>query len=315
MADGCDRRPLDWVLMSNIRIWIGASAAIICSLGPAVLTPAQQTATPPANGEEIFVARCKSCHDPAVERAPGRLELAFRPRADIVTSLATGVMAPMAQGLSRPEIEAVALYLAPSPQFGPVGTDKMCATNGPIRASAFDWPSLGLDENSSRFQPNPGFRAAEVPRLKVKWAMSMAGGGQPTVIGDWLFITNRGGKFYALDARTGCVHWALEDASSRTTPMVIRSSISPSGWATFIGAGKRVLRAIDAQNGKEIWHSEPLENHMAAGLTGTPVVSGDQVFVPVSSGEEAVAMQPGYACCSFRGSLAALDLKTGATQW
>jgi polyvinyl alcohol dehydrogenase (cytochrome) len=315
MADGCDRRPLDWLLMSNIRIWIGAGAAIICSLGLAVLALAQQTPTQPANGEEIFVARCKSCHDPAVERAPGRLDLAFRPRADIVTAMATGVMAPMAQGLSRAEIEAVALYLAPGPQLGPAGTDKMCATNSPIQASAFDWPSLGLDENSSRFQPNPGFRAADVPRLKVKWAFSMAGGGQPTVIGDWLFITNRGGKFYALDAKTGCVHWAIEDASSRTTPMVMRSSISPSGWATFVGAGKRVLRAIDAQNGKEIWHSEPLENHMASGLTGTPVVSGDQIFVPVSSGEEAVAMQPGYACCSFRGSLAALDLKTGRKQW
>ena len=301
--------------MSNPRIWIGASTALFCSLGVAVLTLAQQAPDPPVNGEAIFIARCKSCHEPAVERAPGRLELAFRPRADIVTAMTTGVMAPMVQGLSRAEIDAVALYLAPGPQLGPAGTDKMCATNGPIQASAFDWPILGLDENSSRFQPNPGFRAADVPRLKVKWAFSMAGGGQPTVVGEWLFITNRGGKLYALDAKTGCVHWALEDASSRTTPMVIRSSISPSGWATFVGVGKRVLRAIDAQNGNEIWHSEPLENHMASGITGTPVVSGDQIFVPISSGEEAVAMQPGYACCSFRGSLAALDLKTGQKQW
>jgi polyvinyl alcohol dehydrogenase (cytochrome) len=118
-----------------------------------------------------------------------------------------------------------------------------------------------------------------------------------------------------LDAKTGCVHWAIEDASSRTTPMVMRSSISPSGWATFVGVGKRVVRAFDAQTGKEIWHSEPLENHIASGITGTPVVSGDQVFVPLSSGEEVVAMQPNYSCCTFRGSLAALDLKTGQKQW
>ena len=26
-------------------------------------------------------------------------------------------------------------------------------------------------------------------------------------------------------------------------------------------------------------------------------------------------MQPNYSCCSFRGSLAALDLKTGQKQW
>ncbi len=301
--------------MSQVRLSIAASAAIICSLSPAALTLAQQAATQAANGEEVFNARCKSCHDPAVERAPGRLQLAFRPRPDIITSLTSGVMAPMAQGLSRAEIEAVALYLAPGQQSGPAGTDTMCATNGPIQASAFDWPSLGLDENSSRFQPNPGFRAADVSRLKVKWAFSMAGGSLPTVIGDWLFVTNRGGKFYALDAKTGCVHWALEDAASRTTPMVIRSSMSPSGWVTFVGVGKRVVRAVDAQTGKEIWHSESLESHPAAGITGTPVVSGNQIFVPITSGEEPAAMQPGYACCTFRGSLVALNLKTGEKQW
>jgi len=300
--------------MSNGRIWIGASA-ILSMLGAAALTLAQESATQPANGQSVFNTRCKSCHEPAIERAPTRAELAFRSPGDIVTALTTGVMAPMAKGLSRPEIEAVALFLAPGQQLGASGADPLCATNGPIHAGASDWATLGPDENSSRFQPNPGIRAADVARLKVKWAFSMPGGGQPTVVGDWLFITNRGGKFYALDAKSGCVHWAIEDAPSRNTPMVIRSSISPSGWATFVGVGKRVVRAFDAQSGQEIWHSASLEDHPASFITGTPVVSGDQIFVPLSSGEEVVAMQPNYSCCTFRGSLAALDLKTGQKQW
>jgi polyvinyl alcohol dehydrogenase (cytochrome) len=299
--------------MSNGRIFIGASALLFI-LGAGALT-AQESATKAENGEAVFNTRCKSCHEPAMERAPTRAELAFRSPADIVAALTTGVMVPMAKGLSRPEIDAVALFLAPGQQLGAAGADKMCATNAPIQAGASDWAALGPDENSTRFQPNPGIRAADVPRLKVKWAFSMPGGGQPVVVGDWLFITNRGGKFYALDAKSGCVHWAIEDAPSRTTPMVIRSPISPSGWATFIGVGKRVLRAFDAQSGKEIWHSESLENHTASSITGTPVVSGDQIFVPLSSGEEVVAMQPNYSCCTFRGSLAALDLKTGQKQW
>src|SRR5882757_8859265 len=264
--------------MSNSRICIGASAVVTLVLG--VGAPmAQETAAKAENGESVFNAHCKSCHEPATERAPTRAELAFRSPGDIVTALTTGVMAPMAKGLSRPEIEAVALYLAPGQQLGAAGSDQMCANHGPIKASVSDWPALGPDENSSRFQPNPGITAADVPKLKVKWAFSMPGGGQPVVVGDWLFITNRGCKFYAWDAKSGCVHWAIEDASSRTTPMVIRSSISPSGWATFVGVGKRVVRAFDAQTGQEIWHSESLENHMASNITGTPVVSGDQIFV------------------------------------
>jgi polyvinyl alcohol dehydrogenase (cytochrome) len=301
--------------MSSLRIWSGAGGVITCALALAAIGLAQQTAPAEANGEAIFNARCKMCHEPALERAPGRNELALRPRPGIVTALTSGVMAPMAQGLSRPEIEAVAAFLTPGLQPGSGGADKMCAVNGPIKPSGSDWPSVGFDENSTRFQPNPGLKAADVPRLKVKWAFSMAGGGQPIVIGDWLFMTNRAGKFYALDAKTGCVHWAVEDAASRATPVVIPAAISPSGWATFVGVGNRVMRAFDAQTGKEIWHSDSLENHPAAGITGTPVVSGDRIFVPISSGEEVVAMQPGYACCSFRGSLAALDLKTGQKQW
>jgi polyvinyl alcohol dehydrogenase (cytochrome) len=301
--------------MGNSRFWIRAGSVLTCVLGLSALAMAEDSAPPPASGESVFNSRCKSCHDPAVERAPTRAELSFRSPADIVAALTTGVMAPMAKGLPRPEIEAVALYLAPGQQLGAAGADQMCATPGAIHAGASDWPALGPDENSTRFQPNPQIRAADVPRLKLKWAFSMPGGGQPTVVGDWLFITNRGGKFYALDAKSGCVHWAIEDAPSRNTPMVIRSSISPSGWATFVGVGKRVVRAFDAQTGIEIWHSESLDNHPASFITGTPVVSGNQLFVPLSSGEEVAAMQPNYSCCTFRGSLAALDLKTGQKQW
>jgi polyvinyl alcohol dehydrogenase (cytochrome) len=301
--------------MSTIRILISAATLSALAGGLSARAFAQQAAAPGPSGEAVFAARCKTCHEPAVERAPTRAELAFRAPADIVAALTTGVMAPMAKGLSQPEIDALALYLTPGQQLGSAGSDRMCTNHGPIKASASDWPALGPDENSSRFQPTPGIGAAEIPKLKVKWAFSMPGGGQPVVVGDWLFVTNRGGKFYALDAKTGCVHWAIEDASSRTTPMVIRSAISPSGWATFVGVGKRVVRAFDAQNGKEIWHSESLENHPASNITGTPVVSGSQLFVPLSSGEEVAAMQPNYSCCTFRGSLAALDLKTGRKQW
>ncbi len=298
--------------MQKARVFTGFTAGLaFLVIGP--LAIAQET-TQGANGETVFATRCKSCHEPALERAPTRAELAFRTPADVVAALTTGVMAPMAKGLSRPEIEAVALFVAPG-QLGTAGADQMCTSNGPINAGASDWPALGVDEYSSRFQPTPGIRSTAVPRLKLKWAFSMPGGGQPIVVGDWLFITNRGGKFYALDAKSGCVHWAIEDASSRTTPMVIRSAISPSGWATFVGVGKRVVRAFDAQTGKEIWHSESLENHTASNITGTPVISGDQIFVPLSSGEEVVAMQPNYSCCTFRGSLVALDLKTGQKQW
>src|SRR6185437_10183876 len=123
------------------------------------------------------------------------------------------------------------------------------------------------------------------------------------------------GKFYALDAKTGCVHWSVDDLVSRTTPMVVKSSISPSGWATFISQSDRLVRAFDAQTGKQIWKSAELESHPISVLTGSPVVAGDRLIVPISSIEEAAAMSKAYSCCTFRGSVAALDLKTGKLLW
>lgn len=289
-------------------------------------------AQPVPSGADIFAARCKSCHEPAVGRAPNRDDLARRPAGDIVSALSTGIMAPMAQGLSDADKAAVAAYLtAPAPRAerptgeempriaiktGPIGHDPKCAAAAPaIRPTAGDWASMGVDDRSSRFQRNPGLKAGDVPRLKLKWAFSMTGGGQPTVVGDWLFITNRSGKFYALDAKTGCVRWSVDNLVARTTPMVVRSKIAPSGWATFVGQSDRVVRAFDAQTGKELWRSPMLEDHKASLLTGTPVVFGDKLIVPISSIEEAAAMSKGYVCCTFRGSLAALDLKTGKLLW
>ncbi|CAN5233404.1 PQQ-binding-like beta-propeller repeat protein [soil metagenome] len=321
----------------SARAW--SLAALAAPFAAALLAPAAQAQTP---GATVWETRCKTCHEPAVGRAPSRTELSSRPQADIARALTSGIMAPMASGLSAADIQAVAAYVSPGaagdaagpghsvlatktqggvemPQIavntGPVGVEPMCKASPPITASAGDWASMGVDDRSSRFQRHPGLTAADVPNLKVKWSFAMPGGGQPTVVGDWLFVTNRSGKFYALDSKTGCIRWVVSDLVARTTPMVIRSAISPSGWATFVGQSNRVIRAFDAQTGKELWRSAELEPHPVSVLTGSPVVFGDRLIVPISSIEEAAAMSKTYSCCTFKGSVAALDLKTGKLLW
>jgi polyvinyl alcohol dehydrogenase (cytochrome) len=303
------------------------AAAVAATLGAALFVAggAGAQASQASNGEDVFNARCKSCHDPALERAPNRAALAaFRPE-QIVDALTNGVMKPMSAGMSDADKAAVAAYLTGSgaqtqtarrgAPTGSVGQDQMCATNPPIRETGSDWASVGVDAASRRFQRDPGLKASEVARLKLKWAFAMPGGGMPTVVGDWLFTTNRNGRFYALDAKTGCVRWVVTGVASRTTPAVAKSSISPSGWVVYEGERNRTVRAFDAQTGKELWKSPALESNPVAGITGAPLAVGDQVFVPLTSGEEGAGRQPTYPCCSFRGSIAALDAATGKLQW
>jgi polyvinyl alcohol dehydrogenase (cytochrome) len=291
--------------------------------GAFLATAGHPAAAQAPNGQALFAQRCAGCHDPAIDRAPNRADLGSRAPGDIVTALTTGLMVPMADGLTPTDKQAIAAFLtaaqtARGRPAAPATQDVMCAgANPPIQPTATDWTSWGIDAANTRYQPSPGLTANDVPKLKVKWAFSVRGGsyGQPTVIGDWLFFTTRNGGLYALDANLGCVRWKVEDAASRNTPMVVKSSISPSGWATYISVGNRVIRAFDAQTGKVLWDSPSLESHRSSNNTGTPVAYGDQIFVPIASGEEAATGQPGYSCCTFRGSLAALDARTGQVQW
>ena len=91
-------------------IWVAgaglaAGAAIVA--GAAMAQPAPDK----ARGEAIFKERCKECHEPAVDRAPTREELAAKTPSDIVTALTTGPMAPVAEGLTPEQKQAIAAYL------------------------------------------------------------------------------------------------------------------------------------------------------------------------------------------------------------
>src|SRR3981081_2506295 len=95
-ARKCDRGVVSVLL--RISLTAGALPAMLSSLS--VLAWAQSASAVPPRGEAVFNERCKSCREPAVERAPGRAELASYARSHIISALAAGVMAPMARDLS-----------------------------------------------------------------------------------------------------------------------------------------------------------------------------------------------------------------------
>jgi mono/diheme cytochrome c family protein len=93
-----------WVMAAVLAGAVVASAAV-----------GQTADSGKARGEAIFKERCKDCHDPAVERAPSREELAAKRPDQIVAALTTGPMTPVAEGLTPEEKQAVAAYLTAKP--------------------------------------------------------------------------------------------------------------------------------------------------------------------------------------------------------
>jgi mono/diheme cytochrome c family protein len=86
--------------------------AVVAALAVAVVgSPAVGQAPAAERGAAIFAERCKDCHDPGDDRAPPRAVLATKTPAEIVAALTTGPMAPVAEGLTPEDKQAVAAYL------------------------------------------------------------------------------------------------------------------------------------------------------------------------------------------------------------
>ena len=68
--------------------------------------------------------------------------------------------------------------------------------------------------------------------------------------------------------------------------------------------------ALDADTGEMLWCTT-VEDHSWVRMTGAPTVYQNRVYVPVSSFEENVRSSPDYPCCTFRGSVAVLNIATG----
>jgi glucose dehydrogenase len=84
--------------------------------------------------------------------------------------------------------------------------------------------------------------------------------------------------------------------------------------AVFFGDDGGAVYALDAQSGRLLWKTQA-DGHPLARIAGSPTLYRDRLYVPVASSEARAAESPQYACCTFRGSVVALDIGTGRTLW
>ncbi len=273
------------------------------------------------DGAGIYSKRCAACHDgPKQERMPTREEISKRAPEAIVAAMLSGAMMTQSVGLNQDDARAVALYLT-GKEIGSAGAQ---ATVGacPAGAKTFrltgaGWNGWSTDTVNTRYQDKPGLSAADVPKLKLKWAFGFpdttVAFAQPTIVGGRVFVGSGSGKVYSLDAATGCTYWSY-DAGIGVRSGVVVGQLPGGGLAAYFGDTHATLHAVDAVTGKGLWKLR-LDDHPVARITGAPVLYKDRLYVPVSSVEEASAMQSSYECCKFRGSVVALDASTGKQIW
>ncbi len=285
-----------------------------------VVPPENSAGLYPVSGEPIFKAKCAGCHEPALGRAPTRELLAGRSPEEVYDALTIGAMRTMAEGMTPAEIYGVVRFItgkSPVPQTAQGPDPNLCKTNGPLQPNGPQWNGWGRDLVNSRYQPKPGFSAADIPKLKVKWAFSYPGtkNTEPLVFGDRLFVASMGGKVYSLDAKTGCVHWRFDyRGGGRASMSLGKLASAPSGWALYFGDDRMYVHAFDAGSGKELW-SVHVSEHKVGRITGSPALYNGVLYVPLSASEESQGNVGAYGCCTFIGTVVAVDAKRGKILW
>jgi len=214
----------------------------------------------------------------------------------------------------------------------------------PVALGSAQWNGWGRGVENTRYQPEPAIRATDVARLALKWAFGYPGNsvlGQPTIVDGRVFVASSTGRVYALDARSGCTYWSFDAAAGVAgaiaiaelgAPRVIAPKKVKRGRrgkrgqtnahlevqkppsAAFFGDERGTVYAIDAEKGTLLWKTQ-VDSHPLARIRGTPTLYLDRLYVAVGSSEAQAAKTPGYACCTFRGSVASLDIATGRMLW
>ena len=294
-------------------------------------TSAEQLAGQATAGEEhpgygIFVDNCASCHMGGVERAPHLTALNMMPFESLLLSMQTGLMRTQSEALSEDEKRLVAEYLGGPPTSEPAALPEQCTGT----EAEFDYgqPPLalgwGIDRENTHFidAETAGLAAADVPRLTFKWAFAYPNAtrarSQPSFAGGALVVGSQDGTVYALDAKTGCIRWTFKASAE------VRTGITFSQWTAgevpedpplaYFADLMSWVYAVNAVTGDLVW-SQKVGLHPNATTTAQPVLFEGVLFQPVSSLEVVPAIDPDYPCCNFRGSIVALDGRTGAQKW
>jgi polyvinyl alcohol dehydrogenase (cytochrome) len=237
----------------------------------------------------------------------------------VVSGLFLLVLAVVVFATLRPTARPKLLQTSPE-----MPAQAFCSTKDSVFDKPFAgsyWNGWGVDLNNRRSQPGnmAGLPADQVGRLKLKWAFGVPAVtdvlAQPTVAGGRLFFGTITGRVYSIDAGSACIYWEFDAGA----PVHTAISIGPADgrWVAYFGDSRAKgahVYAVDAVTGRLIWKTT-VDDSRFSGISGSPVLASGKLYVPVTSDEDAQAVNSAYQCCLFRGSLVALDAVTGKTVW
>ncbi len=276
-------------------------------------------------GAPLYQENCAGCHQGGVYKAPHRTWLEMMTPSMLFSAMNDGMMQAQAAHLSREQRQQIAEYLSRQKLDSAAADPMPPRCEGAAARFDMDRPPapVGWGHDTSRFVPaaNAGLTAADVPKLRLKWAFAfpnaMRARSQPAIGLGAVFVGSKDGTIYAFDLDTGCVRWTYQAKAEVRTAIVLDNwtkGQAPARPLLYFGDVLARAYALDMRTGAEVWITK-VDDHSSATITGSPALHAGRLYVPVSSLEVTAPADPSYPCCTFRGAVAALDAATGQPVW
>jgi polyvinyl alcohol dehydrogenase (cytochrome) len=225
--------------------------------------------------------------------------------------------------LSNQDIRQVAHYLTGKQvqENKQKSTQFLCEDGSQLikASSKASWTGWGGAQGNQRFQAQETIlNTGNVGDLKLKWAFGFPETtrvrSQPTVTASMVYIGSQEGTIYALDADIGCVRWTFDAGTEVRGAIKLHTHPTDGRSILVFGDTKANAYSLDANTGAMLWKTK-IHEHILATVTGSVNADQDKVYVPVSSSEVVPSARSEYECCTFRGSLVAVNLIDGSIAW
>jgi polyvinyl alcohol dehydrogenase (cytochrome) len=297
-----------------------AAASGICAANLA----AQEVQAKP-DGEALFKEHCSMCHvsgGAKGNQAPAIEVLAQKTQEEILRALESGPMVIYGNRMVETERRAIAAHLSSNTaNSAALSMANLCATKQPITTSGLlhpeNWNGWGVDVVNSRYQAHTSVGAESVAGLRLKWAFGIPDAssafGQPTVVAGRVFFGSGDGTVYALNSENGCTIWTFR-ADTAVRSAITAGRTGKNRFLAYFGDGEANLYAVDAEDGKLVWKTK-IDSHPTARITGAPTLYRGRLYLGTAGNEELAGGDPDYPCCTFRGSVNAVDAVTGKLIW
>lgn len=287
----------------------------------------QETGSEDHPGRVVFEEFCANCHMGGVPRAAHVSALRMLPNDSMLRTLNQGIMAEHTHQMTDRQREDVAFYLTGGPKAA-IAMPPPCSEEEAV----FDYEQppfatgWGITHDNQRFISDEvaQFSRTDLEGLELKWSFAYPHANrarsQPSFVGGSLILGSQDGTVYSFNADTGCIRWTFNASAEVRTGMTLTTwdpgksdGLSNPPMAYFADILAKTY-AINVVTGELVW-STRVDDHPNATNTAQPVLFEGIVYQPVSSLEVVPATEPDYPCCSFRGSLVALDGLTGEMKW